>query len=109
VAFQDLTLVHASLPQPAGYGLPSCRLAVSEANPNVRGGYRIRTIWPHGQAAGFGFDWYNIFRIVGVRKLTPTYGLIPFGVSGYIVLFEIEDKETVTILAARHQREEDYH
>jgi|GEM_PF-89408 len=35
--------------------------------------------------------------------------LIPFGVSGYVVLSEIEDKETVTILAARHQREEDYH
>ena len=35
--------------------------------------------------------------------------LIPFGNSGYVALFEIEDKETVTILAIRHQREEDYH
>ena len=35
--------------------------------------------------------------------------LIPFGSSGYVALFEIEDKETVTILAVRHQREEDYH
>jgi len=35
--------------------------------------------------------------------------LIPFGSSGYVALFEIEDKETVTILAIRHQREEDYH
>jgi plasmid stabilization system protein ParE len=35
--------------------------------------------------------------------------LIPFGDSGYIVLFEIEDAETVTILAIRHQREDDYH
>lgn len=35
--------------------------------------------------------------------------LIPFGTSGYVVLFEIEAKETVTILAVRHQREEDYH
>lgn len=35
--------------------------------------------------------------------------LISFGHSGYVVLFEIEDKTTVTILAIRHQREEDYH
>jgi hypothetical protein len=26
-----------------------------------------------------------------------------------VVLSEIEDNETVTILAVRHQREEDYH
>ncbi|MCB2170980.1 MAG: type II toxin-antitoxin system RelE/ParE family toxin [Deltaproteobacteria bacterium] len=35
--------------------------------------------------------------------------LIPFGASGYVALFEIEDNETVTILAIRHQREDDYH
>jgi plasmid stabilization system protein ParE len=35
--------------------------------------------------------------------------LIPFGGAGYVVLFEIEDNETVTILAVRHQREDDYH
>ncbi|MDK4705534.1 type II toxin-antitoxin system RelE/ParE family toxin [Rhizobium sp. CNPSo 4062] len=35
--------------------------------------------------------------------------VIPFGSSGYVALFEIEDSETVTILAIRHQREEDYH
>ncbi len=35
--------------------------------------------------------------------------LISFGSSGYVALFEIEDKKTVTILAIRHQREEDYH
>jgi plasmid stabilization system protein ParE len=34
--------------------------------------------------------------------------LIPFGHSGYVALFEIEDIQTVTILALRHQREEDY-
>lgn len=34
--------------------------------------------------------------------------VIPFGASGYVALFEIEDGETVTILAVRHQREEDY-
>lgn len=35
--------------------------------------------------------------------------LIPFGSAGYVALFEIEDNETVTILAVRHQREEDFH
>lgn len=35
--------------------------------------------------------------------------LIPFGVAGYVALFEIEDVRTVTILAVRHQREEDFH
>ena len=35
--------------------------------------------------------------------------VIPFGASGYVALFEIEDASTVTILAVRHQRENDYH
>jgi len=35
--------------------------------------------------------------------------LIPFGSSGYVTLFEIENNNTVTILAVRHQREDDYH
>lgn len=35
--------------------------------------------------------------------------LIPFGSSGYVALFEIEDSATVTILAVRHQLEDDYH
>jgi plasmid stabilization system protein ParE len=35
--------------------------------------------------------------------------VIPFGGAGYVALFEIEDSNTVTILAVRHQREEDYH
>ncbi|MHB9102238.1 MAG: type II toxin-antitoxin system RelE/ParE family toxin [Sulfuricella sp.] len=34
--------------------------------------------------------------------------VISFGAAGYIALFEIEDSETVTILAVRHQREDDY-
>lgn len=34
--------------------------------------------------------------------------LIPFGAAGYVALFEIEDAHTVTILAVRHQREDDY-
>jgi plasmid stabilization system protein ParE len=35
--------------------------------------------------------------------------LIPFGGAGYVALFEIDDNKIVTILAVRHQREEDYH
>ena len=35
--------------------------------------------------------------------------LISFGSFGYVALFEIEDRETVTILAVRHHREDDYH
>jgi len=35
--------------------------------------------------------------------------IIAFGASGYVALFEIDDDETVTVLAARHQREDDYH
>lgn len=47
------------------------------------------------------------------RKADPTNPflrelLIPFGVSGYVALFEIEDADMVTILAIRHQRESDY-
>ena len=35
--------------------------------------------------------------------------LIPFGSAGYVALLEIEDASTVTILAVRHQLEDDYH
>lgn len=34
--------------------------------------------------------------------------VISFGENGYVALFEIEDSQTVTVLAARHQREEDF-
>lgn len=35
--------------------------------------------------------------------------VISFGQAGYVALFEIDDAETVTVLAVRHQREDDYH
>lgn len=35
--------------------------------------------------------------------------LIPFGNAGYVALFEVEDASTVSILAVRHQLEDDYH
>ena len=48
------------------------------------------------------------------RKATPGNPfireiVIPFGASGYVALYEIDRDETVTILAVRHQREDDYH
>ena len=35
--------------------------------------------------------------------------LVPFGSSGYVVLFRIDSETSVTVLAIRHQREDDYH
>ncbi|VWD15990.1 toxin-antitoxin system, toxin component, RelE family [Burkholderia lata] len=35
--------------------------------------------------------------------------IVSVGMSGYVLLFEIESAEQVTILAVRHQREDDYH
>jgi plasmid stabilization system protein ParE len=48
------------------------------------------------------------------RKASPENSflrelVIPFGSAGYVLMFEIGDSETVTILAVRHQREDDYH
>ncbi len=34
--------------------------------------------------------------------------VIPFGSAGYVALVEIEGSDVVTILAVRHQREDDY-
>lgn len=35
--------------------------------------------------------------------------IIPLGAAGYVALFEIENEQIVTVLAIRHQREDDYH
>lgn len=35
--------------------------------------------------------------------------LISFGSSGYVALFDIESEAIVTVLAVRHQREDDYY
>ena len=35
--------------------------------------------------------------------------IIPFGHSGYVALFEIEDGSNVVLVAVRHQLEDDYH
>jgi len=35
--------------------------------------------------------------------------VISFGAAGYVALFEIDDAQSLTILAVRHQREDDYY
>lgn len=65
------------------------------------------------EAIGKGMEFLGDFPF-SCRKVMPDNSflremVISFGASGYVALFEIEDKETVTILAIRHQREEDYH
>ncbi|MEQ7925725.1 type II toxin-antitoxin system RelE/ParE family toxin [Xanthomonas citri pv. malvacearum] len=35
--------------------------------------------------------------------------VIGFGTSGYVLLFEVESDQVVTVLAVSHQREDDYH
>lgn len=47
------------------------------------------------------------------RKVSPHDSflrelIVGFGASGYVALFEIENARTVTVLAMRHQREDDY-
>ena len=65
------------------------------------------------EAIAKGMDFLSDFPF-SCRKAKPDNPflremLISFGASGYVVLYEIEDKKTVTILAIRHQLEEDYH
>jgi plasmid stabilization system protein ParE len=60
-----------------------------------------------------GIDFLQDFPFT-CRKVIPDDPLlremiISFGARGYVVLFEIETNEMVTILTVRHQREEDYH
>lgn len=58
-------------------------------------------------------DLQRLYQFLMAQDLPTTHFsremVIPFGASGYVVLFEIEDHQTVTILARRHQHEEDYH
>lgn len=72
------------------------RRAAEKALASIRKGMKILEEFPFTcRKAGDG----NAF----LREL-----LIPFGAAGYVALFEIEDDSHVTILAVRHQREEDY-
>lgn len=65
------------------------------------------------EAIGKGIDLLRDFPFT-CRKATSDSPflrelVIHFGATGYVALFEIEDGETVTILAVRHQREDDFH
>ena len=60
-------------------------------------------------------EWLKVFSF-SCRKALGGDGnpflrelIIPFGTSGYVALFEIENRDTITLLALRHQSEEDYH
>lgn len=64
------------------------------------------------KAIARGLDFLRSFPF-SCRKASPEYPLlreliISFGTNGYVALFEIEDSQTVTVLAVRHQREEDF-
>jgi plasmid stabilization system protein ParE len=61
---------------------------------------------------GKSFEFLRTFPFA-CRKASPDHPflremVIEFGQSGYVALFEIEDAETVTILAVRYQREDDF-
>ncbi len=75
------------------------------AGRDVKAARRART----AIAKGVGFLRTFPF---SCRKASPDHPflrelIISFGANGYVALFEIEDDKTVTVLAIRHQREED--
>ncbi len=49
-----------------------------------------------------------IYRKVGESPFRREL-IIPFRASGYVELYEIEDRSTVNVLAVRHQIEDDYY
>jgi plasmid stabilization system protein ParE len=54
-------------------------------------------------------DFPLIARAVSPEQPTLRELVIPFGSSGYVVLFRIDGKDTISVAAIRHQREDDYH
>ena len=76
------------------------------ADKDVKTATRART------AIAKGIEFLRTFPF-SCRKASPEHPLlreliISFGANGYVALFEIEDGQTVTVLAIRHQREEDF-
>ena len=61
-----------------------------------------------GQALKFLCDFPYACRKASAESPFLREMLISFGNSGYVALFEIEPENVVTILAVRHQREDDY-
>ncbi len=62
-----------------------------------------------------GYDFLKTFpqscRLASFNEPGTKYRelIVNFGKSGYLVLFEINDEKTLTIIAVKHQRESDYH
>lgn len=78
-------------------------LAEEDLNAAIRARVAIERAYEFVELMPFGcrkIDDSNPF----LREL-----VIPFGVAGYVALFEIESADYVTILAIRHQREEDFY
>lgn len=76
------------------------------AESDMQAAKRART------AIAQGIEFLRTFPF-SCRKASPEHPLlreliISFGANGYVALFEIEDSQTVTVLAIRHQREEDF-
>ena len=70
--------------------------------------------WPsHNQSELFVLGCNLSVTIACMVAGTPVTGLLACTtfapVAGYVALFEIENAQTVTVTAVRHQREEDYH
>lgn len=67
------------------------------------------------QAIEDGFKLLECFPFTCRKAANGRHGprlrelIISFGASGYVALFEIDNATTVTVLAVRHQREEDFH
>ena len=83
-----------------------CRLFDFLVETDLPSAHRAR----EALAKGMGFLRDFPFACRKVEPNTPFLReiAIPFGGAGYVALFEIEDEHTVTILAVRHQREDDY-
>ena len=65
------------------------------------------------EAIAKAFDFLRAFPFA-CRKATPEHPflremVISFGHAGYVALYEIENEDTVTVLAIRHQREDDFY
>jgi ParE toxin of type II toxin-antitoxin system, parDE len=62
-----------------------------------------------------GYDFLKTFpqscRLASFNEPGSSYCelIVNFGKSGYLVLFEISDEETLTIIAVKHKRESDYY
>jgi plasmid stabilization system protein ParE len=54
------------------------------------------------------FSPYSCRRAIGSKSAALRELVIPFGKRGYVALFEIEER-AVSIIAVRHQREDDFH